>query len=298
MPRHRESTTCSIQTINGFLLTVTCSQNLALYRHWYNRSPWARRTFLWAKGLVTILLWLKVTMKWSGHCNDYISNGVNVSWINEYVNIWGSNFFNCTSLTIQRSPSVLARRGYNSRIRGCEFDGRPGEVNYQNNFREYGVVWGAECGFFLYCYGIILPTEKHYNPTNSTALLNKEWFLNRVRLLKDVQYLSLMNLIKPTAVYILGHHWPEIYIAGYQLLRRDRYGKASGGIAIYVKDDLNCVRFIKYDVLILKLSGLKYVHSLSDCLLVVCTDLLTVLISLTNFAVLWEKSGSQRKMLW
>ena len=68
-------------------------------------------------------------------------------------------------------------------------------------------------------------------------------------------------------------------------------------MAIYVKDDLNCVRFIKYDVLILKLSGLKYVHSLSDCLLVVCTDLLTVLISLTNFAVLWEKSGSQRKML-
>ena len=148
VPRHRESTTCSIQTINGFLLTVTCSQNLALYRHWYNRSPWARRTFLWAKGLVTILLWLKVTMKWSGHCNDYISNGVNVSWINEYVNIWGSNFFNCTSLTIQRSPEVLARRCYNSRIRGCEFDGRPGEVNYQNNFREYGVMRGAECGFF------------------------------------------------------------------------------------------------------------------------------------------------------
>ena len=55
--------------------------------------------------------------------------------------------------------------------------------------------------------------------------------------------------------------------------------------------------FIKYDVLILKLSGLKYVHSLSDCLLVVCTDLLTVLISLTNFAVLWEKSGSQRKIV-
>ena len=144
-------------------------------------------------------------------------------------------------------------------------------------------------------YGIIKPTEKHYNPTNSIALLNKEWFLNRVRLLKDVQYLSLMNLIEPTAVYILGHHWPEIYIAGYQLLRRDRYGKASGGIAIYVEDDLNCVRFIKYDVLILKLSGLKYVHSLSDCLLVVCTDLLTVLISLTNFAVLWEKVAHKEK---
>ena len=50
------------------------------------------------------------------------------------------------------------------------------------------------------------------------------------------------------------------------------------------------MRFIKYDVLILKLSGLKYVHSLSDRLLVVCTNLLTVLISSTNFAVLWKKS--------
>ena len=81
-----------------------------------------------------------------------------------------------------------------------------------------------------------------------------------------------------------------MYIAGYQLLRRDRCGKVGGGVAIYVKDDLNCVRFIKYDVLILKLSGLKYVHSLSDRLLVVCTNLLTVLISSTNFAVLWKKS--------
>ena len=119
--------------------------------------------------------------------------------------------------------------------------------------------------------------------------------LNRVRLLKAVQYLSLMNLIKPTAVYILDHHWPEICIAGYQLLRRDRCGKAGGGVAIYVKDDLNCVRFIKYDVLILKLSGLKYVHSPSDCLLVVCTDLLTVLISLINFAVLWKKKWLTEK---
>ena len=104
-----------------------------------------------------------------------------------------------------------------------------------------------------------------------------------------------MNLIKPTAVYILDHHWPKICIAGYQLLRRDRCGKAGGGVAIYVKDDLNCVRFIKYDVLILKLSGLKYVHSPSDCLLVVCTNLLTVLISLINFAVLWKKKWLSKK---
>ena len=55
------------------------------------------------------------------------------------------------------------------------------------------------------------------------------------------------------------------------------------------------MRFIKYDVLILKLSGLKYVHSPSDCLLVVCTDLLTVLISLINFAVLWKKKWLTEK---
>ena len=96
-----------------------------------------------------------------------------------------------------------------------------------------------------------------------------------MRLLKAAQHLSLMNLIRS-----------EICIAGYQLLRRDRCGKAGGGVAIYVKNYLNCVRFIKYDVLILKLSGLKYAHSPSDCLLVVCTDLLTLLISLINFAVL------------
>ena len=30
--------------------------------------------------------------------------------------------------------------------------------------------------FFLCCYGIIQPTGKHYNPTNSTTLLNKEWY--------------------------------------------------------------------------------------------------------------------------
>ena len=55
------------------------------------------------------------------------------------------------------------------------------------------------------------------------------------------------------------------------------------------------MRFIKYDVLILKLSGLKYVHSPSDCLLVVCTDLLTLLISLINFAVLWKKKWLTKK---
>ena len=55
------------------------------------------------------------------------------------------------------------------------------------------------------------------------------------------------------------------------------------------------MRFIKYDVLILKLSGLKYVHSPNECLLVVCTDLLAVMISLINFAVLWEKKWLSKK---
>ena len=30
------------------------------------------------------------------------------------------------------------------------------------------------------------------------------------RLLKTVQYLSLISLIKPTTVYILAHHWHNL----------------------------------------------------------------------------------------
>lgn len=76
----------------------------------------------------------------------------------------------------------------------------------------------------------------------------------------------------------------EICIAGYQLLRRYHRGKAGGGVAIYCKDEIVC-SLISMMFPIFKPSGLKSAHSSSDCLLVLCTDLLTLLISLTNFAV-------------
>ena len=40
----------------------------------------------------------------------------------------------------------------------------------------------------------------------------------------------------------------RVFINGYQLLLSNRCGKASGGVAIYSKDNLNCVRITKYDV--------------------------------------------------
>ena len=64
--------------------------------------------------------------------------------MNEYVNIRGNKFFNDTAI-----PISLGTTGYNRRVRGCEFDERPGGVNYQKNFGEYGVVRGAEYGFFI-----------------------------------------------------------------------------------------------------------------------------------------------------
>ena len=77
-----------------------------------------------------------------------------------------------------------------------------------NNFGEYGVVRDAECGFFLFFVFILLrynlTDRKTLNKVLKIQLLykTKSDILNRVRLLKAVQYLSLMNLIKPTAVYI------------------------------------------------------------------------------------------------
>ena len=49
----------------------------------------------------------------------------------------------------------------------------------------------------LWSYGIIKPTEKWNVPNNE-------------RILKAVQYLSLINLIKPAKVYVLAHHWHNL----------------------------------------------------------------------------------------
>ena len=49
----------------------------------------------------------------------------------------------------------------------------------------------------LRSYGIIKPTEKWNVPNNE-------------RILKAVQYLSLINLIKPAKVYVLAHHWHNL----------------------------------------------------------------------------------------
>ena len=49
----------------------------------------------------------------------------------------------------------------------------------------------------LRSYGIIKPTEKWNVPNNE-------------RILKAVQYLSLIKLIKPAKVYVLAHHWHNL----------------------------------------------------------------------------------------
>ena len=39
----------------------------------------------------------------------------------------------------------------------------------------------------------------------------------------------------------------EIAIQGYQIQRRDRFGKTGGGVAVYFKDSLDCISIAKYD---------------------------------------------------
>ena len=61
------------------------------------------------------------------------------------------------------------------------------------------IIWDYKYMIFhiLRSYGIIKPTEKWNVPNNE-------------RILKAVQYLSLINLIKPAKVYVLAHHWHNL----------------------------------------------------------------------------------------
>ena len=59
------------------------------------------------------------------------------------------------------------------------------------------------------------------------------------------------------------------FINGYQLLLSNCCGKAGGGVAIYFKDNLNCVRITKYDMPDLEAIWTEVI-SISQRLLVGC----------------------------
>ena len=61
----------------------------------------------------------------------------------------------------------------------------------------------------------------------------------------------------------------EAFISGYQLLRSDGCDKAGGGVTIYFKDNLNCVRITMYEVPDLEAIWIE-VTSISQRLLVGC----------------------------
>ena len=65
-PRNQENTMFLIQPINRFLFTMTCSQNLALYGHWYSPYPLPIRPHISIRGLARISLWMTITMNRTG----------------------------------------------------------------------------------------------------------------------------------------------------------------------------------------------------------------------------------------
>ena len=65
-PRNQENTMFLIQPINRFLFTMTCSQNLALYGHWYSPYPSPIRPCIRIRGLAGICLWVTITMNRTG----------------------------------------------------------------------------------------------------------------------------------------------------------------------------------------------------------------------------------------
>ena len=65
-PQNQENTIFLIPPINCFLFIVTCSQNLALYGHWYNRYPLPIRPRIRIRGLARIFLWMTITMNRTG----------------------------------------------------------------------------------------------------------------------------------------------------------------------------------------------------------------------------------------
>ena len=65
-PRNQENTMFLIQPINRFLFTMTCSQNLALYGHWYSPYPSPIRPHIRIRGLARISLWITITMNRTG----------------------------------------------------------------------------------------------------------------------------------------------------------------------------------------------------------------------------------------
>ena len=65
-PQNQENTIFLIQPINVFLFTVTCSQNLALYGHWYSPYPSPIRPCIRIRGLAGICLWVTITMNRTG----------------------------------------------------------------------------------------------------------------------------------------------------------------------------------------------------------------------------------------
>ena len=56
----------------------------------------------------------------------------------EYLNIRGNECSNCSALTRQKLDKSWHIRSYNSKQEGCEFDGKPGGINYEKNFGDYG----------------------------------------------------------------------------------------------------------------------------------------------------------------
>ena len=65
-PHNQENTIFLIQPISRFLFTVTCSQKLALYGHWYSRYPLPIGPHIRIRGLARIFLWMTTTMNRTG----------------------------------------------------------------------------------------------------------------------------------------------------------------------------------------------------------------------------------------
>ena len=81
---------------------------------------------------------------------------------------------------------------------------------------------------------------------NFVSFLNSKSVINKIDTLRGIACVEELNFIGITETWldIIGKHFlPEVGIDGYTFVHRDRVGRRGGGVALYVRNTLNCCQY-------------------------------------------------------
>lgn len=112
-PRNQENTMFLIQLINRFLCTMTCSQNLALYGHWYSRYPLPMRPHIRIRGLARISPWMTIAMNRTGTVTVFLITyavslkPLHTSESNMHALFWQVITYSVTEVEVANCLSIL-----------------------------------------------------------------------------------------------------------------------------------------------------------------------------------------------